>query len=213
METKLRKISSQKRAADTRANLMEHGARLFAKFGYDATSIRDVCSAAGANIAAVHYYFTDKQGLYAAILKESFEKDTKPYPDPVWEEASSPQAYLEDFIFTILSRMHRTRKAAWHMQLLQREIAFPSAPFQKFIGQIIQHDFDIFEETLKAINPRAGQDTIRRAVLCLTGQLGAYTIHPPGFLKMCFPDLKYTEEECRDIARSIVHFTVCGLKA
>jgi len=99
------------------------------------------------------------------------------------------------------------------MQLMQREIPFPSAPFQKFIERIVKHDFDVFRRALKAINAQAPDETINHAVLCVTGQMGAYTFHPPGFLRLCSSDLKYTEEECRNIARSIVHFVVSGLQA
>ncbi len=211
-QKKIRKKSLQKRALDTRASIMAQGARLFAKHGYDATSIRDVCEAAGANIAAIHYYFGDKQGLYATILKESFEKDTRPYPNPVWDNTALPQDFLEEFIFRILSRMHRTRKAEWHMEMMRREMSFPSAPFQKFIKQIVQQDFEVFKRALAAFSPKVDDETISRAVLCITGQMGAYTYHPPAFLQLCLPNLRLDKEGCRTTARAIVHFALSGLQ-
>jgi AcrR family transcriptional regulator len=205
--------SAQKRSIDTRKSLMQNGARLFAKHGYDATSVRDVCLAAKANIAAVHYYFGDKQGLYEAVLKESFSNEASLFPDPLWETTGSPQRYLEELVFTIISRMHRTRKMAWHADLMRREMSFPSAPFRKFIDGVIRHDFELFMQCLGAVNPKADEDKLRRAVLCISGQIGAYTSHPPEFLHLCFPELKFTLDECRAIARAITHFVVSGLKA
>jgi AcrR family transcriptional regulator len=43
--------------------------RLFAIRGIDAVSVRDITEAAGANVAAVNYYFGSKRGLVEAIVQ------------------------------------------------------------------------------------------------------------------------------------------------
>ena len=53
----------------TRARLISAGERLFAKYGLDAVSVRDITAAAKANTAAVHYHFGSKRGLIEAILE------------------------------------------------------------------------------------------------------------------------------------------------
>ncbi len=55
------------RGLDTRSRLLDEALRLFAEKGYAQTSTREVCLAAGANAASIHYYFGDKAGLYRAV--------------------------------------------------------------------------------------------------------------------------------------------------
>jgi AcrR family transcriptional regulator len=55
------------RGLDTRARLREAALRLFAEKGYAQTSTREICTEASVNAAAIHYYFTDKAGLYRDV--------------------------------------------------------------------------------------------------------------------------------------------------
>ncbi|MBQ7178655.1 MAG: TetR family transcriptional regulator [Victivallales bacterium] len=47
--------------------LLATGVKLFAEKGYAASTFRDICEAAGSNIAAINYYFGDKEGFYLAV--------------------------------------------------------------------------------------------------------------------------------------------------
>jgi AcrR family transcriptional regulator len=52
---------------DTRAEVIKVAARLFAERGLDAVSVRDIVSAAGANLGAVNYHFGSKENLIHEI--------------------------------------------------------------------------------------------------------------------------------------------------
>lgn len=54
---------------DTPTRLRDVALRLFAERGYDATSVRDLARAAGANLSAVGYHFGSKEGLYQEVLR------------------------------------------------------------------------------------------------------------------------------------------------
>src|SRR5215216_4026858 len=56
--------------AHARAHLLLVALRLFSEKGFAKTSIRDIAHAAGANVAAISYYFGDKAGLYRAVFTE-----------------------------------------------------------------------------------------------------------------------------------------------
>jgi AcrR family transcriptional regulator len=56
--------------AEARGHLLLAALRLFAEKGFAKTSTRDIAQAAGANVAAISYYFGDKAGLYRSVFTE-----------------------------------------------------------------------------------------------------------------------------------------------
>jgi AcrR family transcriptional regulator len=62
--------ASRSDGSDARARLLHAALKLFAEQGYARTSTRSIARAAGANVAAISYYFGDKAGLYAATFNE-----------------------------------------------------------------------------------------------------------------------------------------------
>jgi AcrR family transcriptional regulator len=79
------------RGEDTRAALLAAGRALFARRGYDGSSIRDITREAGANLGAVTYHFGSKRALYAAVLVHGLT----PLVDRVGHAAGSPGSPLE----------------------------------------------------------------------------------------------------------------------
>ena len=56
------------RGERARTRLLARASRVFAEKGYARASTREICLAAGLNIAAIHYHFGGKEGLYKAVL-------------------------------------------------------------------------------------------------------------------------------------------------
>ena len=56
------------RQPGAREQLIRHATGIFAAKGYAAASTREICDAAGVNVASIHYYFGDKEGLYRETL-------------------------------------------------------------------------------------------------------------------------------------------------
>ena len=55
---------------EARTRLLHTALKLFSEKGFARTSTREIALAAGVNIAAIHYYFGDKTGLYSACFTE-----------------------------------------------------------------------------------------------------------------------------------------------
>ena len=61
------------KSRDTREKLLDAAQRLFVQNGIDATSLRAVTTAAGANLASVNYHFGSKNGLTHAVFARYLE--------------------------------------------------------------------------------------------------------------------------------------------
>lgn len=70
---RMKGVMSSKRHAllsDTKSRIIASAIKLFAQNGYAGTSTKAICDAAGADIAAVHYHFKSKEGLYRHIIEQ-----------------------------------------------------------------------------------------------------------------------------------------------
>lgn len=59
---------------DTKNQIIEHAARLFAEEGYHGLTTRAIATASGVNLGLIHYYFGSKQALWDAVLQEKEEE-------------------------------------------------------------------------------------------------------------------------------------------
>jgi AcrR family transcriptional regulator len=57
----------------TSQKILDEAEKLFATKGYDASSIRDITTNAGVNLAAIHYHFGSKEKLLEKLLKRKIK--------------------------------------------------------------------------------------------------------------------------------------------
>lgn len=87
--------------AGARAQLLQTALRLFSEKGFSKTSTREIALAAGANIAAISYYFGDKAGLYRAVFTEpmgSVGDDIAVYNQPQLNLHQSLEGFFSSFL-------------------------------------------------------------------------------------------------------------------
>ncbi len=58
-----------KKGSTTKDLLLKKATPLFAKKGYDGTTIKDICEATGMNVSLVSYYFGGKEGLFYSCIE------------------------------------------------------------------------------------------------------------------------------------------------
>jgi len=66
-----RKAGRPKDNIDVRQKLIDHARELFTSMPYDKVSNRQIANQAGVNIAMIHYYFGNKEGLFETVMRET----------------------------------------------------------------------------------------------------------------------------------------------
>lgn len=123
--------------AEAREHLLLTALRLFAEKGFAKTSTREIAQAAGANIAAISYYFGDKAGLYRAVFTEplgSAKDDIALYDQPDFTLRQS----LEGFIGSFLAPMKQGELVQQCSRLHYREMLEPTGVWAEEIDKGIK---------------------------------------------------------------------------
>jgi len=119
-----------------RGRILETSKQLFAQYGFDGVTVRDICREAGANLALVNYHFGDKLGLYLEVVNDAiikigaFNALTMDAP-----EGSDAEQRLEHFVRTLLRLVfeERAAKESWIHKLMQHEISRPTAAAERIL--------------------------------------------------------------------------------
>jgi AcrR family transcriptional regulator len=113
-----------------RERMLREATRIFATKGFDKASTREICQAAGVNIASIHYYFGDKQGLYREALIQPMLEVLAHLPPP---DAQTPlRDWLQAFYGALLLPLRMADSDLAHlMRLMGREMLEPSAVYDE----------------------------------------------------------------------------------
>jgi AcrR family transcriptional regulator len=118
-----------------RERLLLAGLRLFAEQGFAKTSIRQIALAAGANVAAVSYYFGNKAGLYRTV----FWRGTAPAAAPGTAVERLPDAASLECMFEhILAPLRSGAEARLWIKLHRREMIEPAGLWQEKVDRGMQ---------------------------------------------------------------------------
>ena len=67
-------VNPAKKDENSKARILEAATALFARKGFDGTSIREICKEANVNLCMISYYWGGKQELYEGIIEDLLEK-------------------------------------------------------------------------------------------------------------------------------------------
>lgn len=128
--------SGQERGARARERLLLEATRIFAEKGFARASTREICQAAGQNVAAIHYYFGDKAGLYRAALVRPIVTTSEAiagFDDPHLSLSQALRHLMEGF----LCPPEAGAPPDPEMRLFLREMLEPSGAFMDIVSQHI----------------------------------------------------------------------------
>lgn len=154
--------------AEARGHLLLAALRLFAEKGFSKTSTRDIAQAAGANVAAISYYFGDKAGLYRSVFTEPLGAcdDISRYQPA---HLSLRQA-LEGFIAGFLEPLKQGDLAQQLTRLHFREMLEPTGLWAEQINlQIKPAHAALVEVLARHLGVTKIDDDVHRLAFSITG--------------------------------------------
>jgi AcrR family transcriptional regulator len=138
---------------DPRRRLLEAAGQIFAEKGYEGATVRDIIDRAGVNISAVNYYFQGKERLYAEVVKQAACGSVEDTPMPTWAPGAPPALKLRDFIRTMVSRLLRKDKPAWHSRLIMRELGQPTPACAEWVRDYVRPNMAVLTGILAEVLP------------------------------------------------------------
>lgn len=206
---KTAKRTRQLAASDpTRDKLLDVAGRIFADRSYRSATIREICVAAGANVAAVNYHFGDKLGLYTEVVQQSLQAAHIEAIQSALDQNLPPDEILRAVIRARLRSICRGDLPDWHFRILAHELAQPTPALQQLVNKVGR---PIFNRLLELIGRMIGlppdDEKTRLCAISVMGQILAYVFAGP-LLAGVWPGLKMTPEQVERIADHIGDFSL-----
>ena len=196
----------------TRQRLLEAAAELYAEQGYNNARVRDICNRAGANVAAVNYYFGDKRALYDEVLRYAFFSVTGADPT-AWDlrPEAGVRKRLHAFIKSFLTQLITEGRSRLYAKLVAREMADPTPALERVIDDGIRPQVELLFSIIREVLGDAADDkVVRRCAGSILGQCLYYYFARPviSHLKM---EEQLNAEIIDDLAEHITRFALGGL--
>jgi TetR/AcrR family transcriptional regulator, regulator of cefoperazone and chloramphenicol sensitivity len=198
--------------AETRARLLATAERLFGERGFKVVTVREICKAARANVAAVNYHFGDKLGLYREVLQGATDamRETSEAARQAGE-GQPPEEQLRRFIGVFLHRVLAPGRASIH-RIITREINDPTPALDLLVEQGVRPRVEYLSGVIAGILGCDPRDTrVLRCVGSVQSQVVSYFPNPIA-ARLGF-SFEPTRENIEDAARHIATFSLAGVKA
>lgn len=115
---------------ETEEKIIECAGQLIAEKGFASVTSKEICRAAGVNLAAVNYHFGSRDGLYLAVLEnvQQYLVGLQQLID-LYESDLAPRQKMEKFIDFLAGNAFR--KNEWQISVWVREVMNPSPVLEK----------------------------------------------------------------------------------
>ncbi|HRK34480.1 MAG TPA: CerR family C-terminal domain-containing protein, partial [Candidatus Hydrogenedentes bacterium] len=173
------------------------------------TSIRDICARANVNLAAVNYHFRDKEGLYEAILLQSFEQIQRAYPFELTGEC--PEKDLEVFVRMLMFRLLGKGRPALHGKLMAAEMSSPTGALDKLCEEAIRPTHELLVGIIRAIVGEAPENDLNDLAASILGQCLFYKHAQPVIIRLRGA-IPVEDHEIEALARQITSFSLAGIE-
>lgn len=197
----------------TRERILRVAAEVFAELGFDRTTVREICSRASVNVAAVNYHFRDKESLYIEVLKYSKALAFKKYPHGLGTKRTDPpEIRLRAFIRSFVLRILDGDLSSLFGKLVSREYIEPTGAFNMLVEESMRPTFVLLSEIVGEL--LGGKAPTMRVHMCCASVVSQclFFLYARHALTKLFPEQKFRSTEIEAIADHITVFSLSAIK-
>jgi AcrR family transcriptional regulator len=195
-----------------RQRLVDAAAKVFAEKGFSQATIREISMRAGANVAAISYYWRDKESLYKRVVEELIIERTQSYPlAAAMDESVAPEARLKKFVELFLHRLLDSGRPAWSGKIMIREITQPTEAVTVVLDKLVRPTFDVLTSIVRAIGGDGiPEDKVKLATVSIISQCAFY-FNAGHIIDMLVEKELLPEVDLEEVAEHITEFSLKGL--
>ncbi len=154
----------------TRERLLRTASQAFAELGYREATVAEICRRAGANVAAVNYYFRSKEKLYVEAWRAAFHRGLRKYPPDGGLDADAPPEQRLRARMTAMIRRAMDPESV-EFDIIRREMSDPTGLLEDARRELID---ELRRRTLETVREMLGPKATLGQVL-----LGALSAMSP----------------------------------
>lgn len=202
---------SQSTTDTTPLRIIEAAGEVFADKGFQAATVREICQLAGANVAAVNYYFGDKRKLYIEAVKRAHRWRMEQATLPEWSADTPAETRLAGWIHTFILRIRSGPGDTWHTRLMMRELMHPDDACAAVVQDSIRPQFEILNAILRQLlPPDTSEEKLHLTAFSVVGQCLFYHLADPVIRTLIEPQ-EYDGYHVDKLAGHITQFVMHAL--
>jgi len=176
-------------------------------------TVRDICTQAGANVAAVNYHFGGKERLYIAVLQDYIEREHERHPHdagvtPDSDPKDRLRVYLHSFLLQTLG--DGTPESERLGKLLMQEFIEPSQFFGEIFEKHCRPTQNLLIDIVRQMIPEASETVIYRCASSIIGQCVLFDMAKEAISRMN-PELVLQAGNIEHIVDFILDFSLGGI--
>lgn len=195
---------------ETRQRLLDAAAELFAERGFDGVSVRELCQAAGANVAAVNYHFGDKLGLYSELMETAVRRMRERLA-AVEGAGGTAEERLRVYIRSEIERSLTPQPGSWVLRLMNREVDAPTPVLDRVVREAIRPRIEYASRLVAEIMGCAPRDPRVGVAVSHIHGLSAL-LRRRAIMERLLPRFRATPERIDAMAESSTRFVLAGIR-
>jgi len=198
---------------NTKDRLLVAACEIFADKGFREATVAEICEKAGANIAAVNYHFGDKEKLYDAVWRHTFDRAAEVYPiDGKLPEHPSIEDYIFTFTRAILRRIFSEDETGYFAKLLCHEMSAPTLSLNRIAEEALFPQKQYLSNVIARLTgDQIDEHTLQLCLRSIIGQCAFYNFSRP-LREPMLGKAPLNEQEIDNIAAHIATFSIGGIE-